>query len=180
MFKGVLDLLKSLRVLMDEKIDFFCEIVGEEGDISKEQLTKNINLLGLNSFVNYLGPKFGIDKKAVLEKADLMLYPTQNDAMPLVIIEAFQFSIPVIANKIGAIDEIIDDSINGFIVSKEPGIITQKIKLLNNNRDLLYKMGQAARKKYEEKYTFSIFENNLKNVFEDLLKRINGANFVKQ
>jgi len=178
-FKGVFDLLDSLTLLLNKRIDFSCNIIGDEGDVTKELLLKKIDELGLNNYARYLGPKFGDDKNEILSKADIMIYPTHNDAMPLVILEAFQFCIPVISNDIGAISDIIDDGVSGFLISNfNLDQISNKIELLDANRELLSKMGLAARKKYEEKYTLEIFEKNMKKVFDKVLQEVNGEKNV--
>lgn len=178
-FKGIFDLLDSLFLLLKNQLLFTCYIVGDEGDVTKEELFKRLDILGLNKFVKYLGPKFGEKKNEILSSADIMIYPTHNDAMPLVILEAFQFNIPVIASDIGAISDIIDDGISGFLIRNiKPDQIAEKVELLNNNRELLLKMGIAARNKYEEKYRLEIFEKNMKAVFDKVLQEVNGEKNV--
>jgi glycosyltransferase involved in cell wall biosynthesis len=81
-----------------------------------------------------------------------------------------QVGLPVIATIEGAIPEIIDDGITGFLVDKSsPKQIAEKIQLLIDNPDMRSRMGIAGRKKYEEKYTLEIFEDNLKKVFEEVI-----------
>jgi glycosyltransferase involved in cell wall biosynthesis len=48
--------------------------------------------------------------------SDILLYPTQADNLPLVILESMACGTPVIASKLGGIPEIINDS-NGFLVN---------------------------------------------------------------
>jgi glycosyltransferase involved in cell wall biosynthesis len=49
--------------------------------------------------------------------ADIMLYPTQADNLPLVVLESMACGVPVIASNIGGISEIIDEKNDGFLVS---------------------------------------------------------------
>ena len=64
--------------------------------------------------------------------------------------------------------------IKGF----HPDKIANKVELLNDDRKLLLKMGKAARKKYEDKYTLEIFEKNMKEVFDKVLQEVNGEKNV--
>jgi glycosyltransferase involved in cell wall biosynthesis len=48
--------------------------------------------------------------------ADVMVYPTKADNLPLVVLESMSCGVPVIASKIGGIPEIIQDNINGYLV----------------------------------------------------------------
>jgi len=90
-----------------------------------------------------------------------------------------QFGLPVIATIEGAIPEIIDDVITGFLVEKNsPDQIADKIEIFVKNPSLIESMGKAARKKYEEKYTLEIFEKNMKEVFDKVLQEVNGEKNV--
>jgi len=83
-----------------------------------------------------------------------------------------QFGIPIIATREGAMPEIIDDKITGFLVDKnQPEQIAEKIKILFNDEELRRKMGEAGRKKFLEKYTLEIFEQNMKKVFDGILRK---------
>jgi len=178
-FKGVFDLMETLALLVKNKVNFNCYIIGDEGDISKDLLLQKVDELKLNNFVHYLGPKFGEEKIEILSNSDILIYPTHNDAMPLVILEAFQSGVPVIANDIGAISDIVDDGESGFLIKGfHPDKIANKVELLNDDRKLLLKMGKAARKKYEDKYTLEIFEKNMKEVFDKVLQEVNGEKNV--
>jgi glycosyltransferase involved in cell wall biosynthesis len=57
------------------------------------------------------------DELALLYAAsDVLLYPTQADNLPLVVLESMACGTPVIASKLGGIPEIIIDNSNGFLV----------------------------------------------------------------
>jgi len=168
--KGILVFLDALSVLdtsSREKIQV--KIVGNEAEISSTMLNKEIKKRGLQNFVVYIGPKYGEEKLNIYHNTDILIYPTLNDAFPVVILEAMQFGIPVIASIEGAIPDIIEDGINGFLVDKHsPDQIAEKIKIFLDDDVLRTKMGKSARKKYLEKYTIEVFEKNLIDVFQKI------------
>ena len=49
---------------------------------------------------------------------DVMLYPTQADNLPLVVLESMACGTPVIASKLGGIPEIIENEIDGLLVEE--------------------------------------------------------------
>lgn len=168
--KGILDFLEALSFLSSKDVNFNATIVGAEGTLSKIQLMKIIKDKKLEDYISYLGALYGKEKHKVLSNSDVLVFPTKNDIWGNVNLEAMQFSIPVIATNEGAISEIVDDGITGFIIEKNsPEQIAEKIQLLIDNPELRKSMGEAGRKKYLEKYTIDKFEQNLKEVFEDIL-----------
>jgi len=171
--KGIIDFLDAFKLLISYKLqkNYKGYIVGKEVDLNRETLEKEIENRDLKGRLEYLGAKYDIEKTAILNKTHILVHPTLNDVWGLVILEAMQASIPVIATKEGAIPEIIDDGITGFLVEKNnPQQIAEKIEILINNPELRKKMGEAGRKKFLEKYTIDIFEKNIKNVFDRVLE----------
>jgi glycosyltransferase involved in cell wall biosynthesis len=174
--KGIMEFIESLKILADKNIDFRANIVGSEGDIKYNYLNDKITEYNLTNKIIYLGTKYGKEKNDTIAKCDVFVYPSFyfNDAFPLVILEAMQFSKPVIATREGAIPQIVDDGVTGFLVDKHnPEQISEKLEVFINNPELIKTMGAAGRKKYEEKYTIKIFEKNMDLVFKTFLENIN-------
>jgi len=171
--KGIIDFLDAFKLLISTTSDkdFKGYIVGKEVDLNRETLEKEIQYRRLNGKVVYLGAKYDNEKSEILNKTHILVHPTLKDVWGLVILEAMQASIPVIATKEGAIPEIIDDGITGFLVEKNnPQQIAEKIEILISNSELRKKMGEAGRKKFLERYTLDIFEENLVNVLKNILE----------
>jgi glycosyltransferase involved in cell wall biosynthesis len=173
--KGIIDFIIAMRRLDSKGINFKANIVGAEGDFNENELNSIIAEANLYDKVLYFGAKYDEEKNSIIASNDILVFPTKNDIWGNVIIEAMQFRIPVVAAIEGAIPEIIDDGVTGFLVEKNaPEQIADKIEILVKNNELRESMGNAARKKYEEKYTMEIFEKNMKTVFVEVLGKKNN------
>jgi glycosyltransferase involved in cell wall biosynthesis len=170
--KGIYIFLDAIEILyLKKNIHIEALIIGEEAEIKAEELLNEIKKRNLDNFIKYLGPKYGEEKSRILREVDILVYPTFNDVWGLVILEAMQFGLPVIASREGAIPEIVDDGTTGFLVDKyHPGQIAEKLELLIKHPELRKEMGIAGRKKYFEKYTLDIFEKNMADVLSEVLK----------
>ena len=167
--KGIGDFLEALSILHKKNIECKAIIIGAIGDINSYQLNNELNNKGLADKVEYLGPLYNSKKHEILAEVDILIYPTKNDAFPLVLLEALQYGLPTIATNEGAITEIIDDGMTGFIIDKgQPNKIAEKVEILYNDRELLRKMGEAGRKKFEANYSLEKFENNMAKVFQQV------------
>lgn len=169
--KGILILLQSCSILNNNKIPFHCTIAGNEGDLNWLTLNEIITNLNLNNHVTYIGAKYSDDKNIEFNKADIFVLPTLEDCFPLVILEAMQNYLPVISTLEGGIPDIIDDGLTGFIIPKNNSLVlAKKLELLILNIDFRLNMGIAGRRKFENEFTISHFENKLTNIFNHIIE----------
>ena len=61
------------------------------------------------------------DEKKIqyLNKADAFILPSYNEGLPISILEAMTYGLPIVSTKVGGIPEVLKDGINGFLI--EPG-----------------------------------------------------------
>lgn len=78
--------------------------------------------------------------------SDIFVVPSQyEEAFGRVILEALSCGIPVVASKKGGIPEVIDETV-GILIEPSVESITDKIKYLYENPDVLKKMADNCRK----------------------------------
>lgn len=82
---------------------------------------------------------------ALLHEADVFLFPTLIEGMPLVVLEAMACGLPVITTTHGPGD-IVRDGVDGFLIPvRDPQAIAQRLEQLYRDRDLRELMGKNAR-----------------------------------
>jgi glycosyltransferase involved in cell wall biosynthesis len=167
--KGMMDLLKACKAILDKGIRFKCTFVGNIGDVSEDKFHTFVHQLGLNENVRYAGKKYGDEKSKEFSKADIFVHPTLEDCFPLVILEAMQYSLPVVSTYEGGIPELVEDGKTGFLVPKNNVVaLAEKLIVLINSKNLRVQMGKAGRQKYEQQFTEEIFEKR----FSEQLNKI--------
>lgn len=172
--KGVYTLLKACHYLNEKGINFKCVYIGSEGDITANELQDRINDLELQDKVVYAGKKYDKDKHKAFLEADVFAFPTHypNECFPLVILEAMQYSLPVISTPEGGVPDMVENGENGFLIKqKDSKELAEKLELLIENPSLRHEMGQAGHKKYLERFTVEVYGNTIKNIIGDVLKK---------
>jgi len=102
--------------------------------------------------------------------ADLLVVPSLNEVLPLVIQEALAFSLPVIASNIAAIPEIITDGKTGILIeSGDFHELTRQIQKCKNDRDFAGELGRQGRVSME-----SVFGNQMlmMNKYDEAVTRV--------
>ncbi|OGI26519.1 MAG: hypothetical protein A2287_08885 [Candidatus Melainabacteria bacterium RIFOXYA12_FULL_32_12] len=157
--KGVHYLLEAMRKIPDIEL----HIVGsglEENNL--KQLASNL------PNVKFLGFKSGQDLENEYKNCIASIIPSNYfEAFGLSIIESFAYGKPVIGSNIGAIPEIIENDKNGIIFESEnPDDLTQAVKKLHSNPDLVDKMGKNGRLKAKSLYTPEAYYSKLIEVYQ--------------
>ena len=90
------------------------------------------------------------------------------------IAESGALGIPSIIYNYGALSELVDDGITGFIVPfKDIKAVSEKIIYLNENRSILDGFGKSAKEKIKKQNSYSTFSKKLNNLYWDLLNQKN-------
>ncbi len=148
--KGWTKLLDACKILKDKEFNFKCDFVGEW--LSKKDEDYFWNFVKKNKLKEKVfahGKKFGNEKNSFLEEANVLVFPTEMDTFGKVLIEAYMFGVPVIANKEGAIQSIIDNGETGILLRKNTG--SEIAKIILNSKEW-ERMGINGRKKFLEKF----------------------------
>jgi UDP-glucose:(heptosyl)LPS alpha-1,3-glucosyltransferase len=70
------------------------------------------------------------DMPALYAAADAFVLPTYYETFSLVCMEALACGIPVLATRVGGIEDYLEDGVNGFGISRDASTIAQKARLV--------------------------------------------------
>lgn len=108
--KGVVVLLDSLKVLKEKGCRFVSDFVGGETvEMDAAMFQAEVVKRGLKGMVVYHGKKYGKDKEAFLNGADIFVFPTfyHNECFPLVLLEAMEHGWLVSRRQKGEYQELL-------------------------------------------------------------------------
>ncbi len=170
--KGVYELVEALDILKQKGHDFRADFVGDEANISFDELRHLISQRNLQNNVRVLGPKYGKEKFMTIADADIFVFPTYFELFPGVILEAMQFGKAIVTTFEGSIPEMIDNGISGILVpQKDAAALSEAIDSLLYDPDKRKKMAEEAKKKFFNEFTLEKFETNMRDVFETVIGR---------
>lgn len=144
--KGVKTLLQATAGLRDLQRSPSAEIrVAGDGPLAGEVACSDVTALG---------PLAAADVHRQMQAAVALLMPsTCYEGFPMVLVEAYANGLPVIASRIGALAELVEDGVTGLLF--EPGNaeeMADKMRWAIEHPELMRRMGDAARQRYEALY----------------------------
>lgn len=90
--------------------------------------------------------------------------------MPRVIIQAAAVGKPIVTFDVDGAWEIVEDGNNGFIVPmKDVNMMTEKIKILIDNKKLRKKMEKNSRLKVGHQWSIKNMVKEIDNIYQKLL-----------
>lgn len=141
--KGIYDLIE---VIAEHKVEFDNKLtlhIGGNGE--KEKLIDLISKNDLAGLVAYEGWVSGDKKTDLLNIADAFILPSYAEGLPISILEAMSYGLPILSTPVGGIPEIVENGVNGYLF--QPGDkngIFQAILQLLSNKDLAKQMGDES------------------------------------
>jgi glycosyltransferase involved in cell wall biosynthesis len=141
--KGVYDLLTAFSRIISKHPGLRLVCAGE-GDIAG--LHSQCAALGMAGVVDFPGWVGEGDKNALLAGAAAFVLPSYYEGMPMSLLEAMAWGVPVVATRVGGVEDVITDQVNGILVS--PGDIPalmESLDALLSHSDLRELLGNRGK-----------------------------------
>lgn len=127
-------------------------ILAGSGEI--EKLKDELENKNIEEYFYFTGWVKSKEKEKLLENSDIFFLPSYTEAMPMSILEAMGYGLPIIASNVGGIPQLVKDGVNGFMA--KPGdtdIFSKKILFLLENEKLCNQMGKESMKIADDNYS---------------------------
>jgi glycosyltransferase involved in cell wall biosynthesis len=115
-------------------------LVAGEGELfesSKERsLKEQLNL-------TFFGWRSDVDQ--IFAASDIVILTSDNEGIPLTLIQAAQASLPIVATSVGSISDIVINESTGYLTSTNPADMADAIEKLVRDPQLRKMMGEAGK-----------------------------------
>lgn len=156
--------LKAISKLDNPNIHY---IIAGEGS-KKEYLNNLANDLGLSNRVHLLG--FRTDVAQLYHIADLFIFPSFREGLPVSLMEAMACGLPAIVSKIRGNTDLVESGINGYLFNpKSAEELGQLIERIISDPTGMEKMGNCAKKKILQ-FSKEIVHEKMKKIYKDALQ----------
>ena len=165
--KGVLDLLTAWAMIPDNlrsRLVLAGDLHDPDGEITRLlEKTPDIETTG------WIGP----DRIAQrLAEASVLVLPSYGENLPMSLLDGMAWGLAPVVTDVGAVGEVVEDGKNGWIVpTGDPETLSCVLESLLLDPERRLALGQAARRRWEEKYRIDDYRERLDQVYADVLNK---------
>lgn len=166
--KGLIHLIKAVPSILEKYPDITVVIAGRGSQ--REFLIDEVKKAGLLQTVKFIGPR--LDIADFLGMLDIYVLPSEWEGLPMSLLEAMCCKRAIVASRVGGIPGAITDGVHGILVS--PGSheeLSSQICRLIKDELLREKLGEAAKSRFEEKFTVERMVQEHQNIYLEFLNK---------
>lgn len=166
--KGIYDLLDVIRKHKAELENKTTLHIGGNGETTT--LQNIIKEHSLSQIVKFEGWVSGDKKVELLSNTDVFILPSYTEGLPISILEAMSYCLPVITTPVGGIPEVIENGENGLLfVPGNKEALYKAIDKLATDKELRKEMGEISYQKVQPHFPENV-SNKLEEIYTGLLK----------
>ena len=167
--KGVFDLIEAVAILAEQAKHRFHVTIAGHGDLAPAMSAADERGITAHvTFPGWVGPE---QRDACLAEADLFLLPSYFEGLPMSLLEAMSWGLPSIATSVGGIPDVLDDDVEGLLVT--PGdveaLAAAMLRMIDDPA-LRQRLGAAARRRIEP-LDVKPYIANLQAIYQETTRR---------
>jgi glycosyltransferase involved in cell wall biosynthesis len=142
-------------------------IFAGDGEL-EDELRAQAASLGVSEQVVFAG--FRRDVPRLLAASDVLLLPSEDECLPLVILEAMAARLPVIATDVGGISEAVEDGKTGVLVRpRDAEGLADALAAVLGDPERARSMGLEGRAKVESEFSLEACAAAVFRIYDELL-----------
>ncbi|MDH7594431.1 MAG: glycosyltransferase [Methanomicrobiales archaeon] len=166
--KGVQNFAQALPAILSNHQNLRV-LIGGDGQL-KESITASLDKENITARVDLPGWISHDDLPKYLNQLRLLILPSYTEGLPNIMLEAMACRTPVLATPVGAIPDVIQDGVTGFIMENNtPECIARNVMRALNHPDL-EGIAERGRRYVEREFTFEKAVERWKQILDEVKK----------
>ena len=154
-------LINAFRMASNSTLNMTLLVVGD-GELKSDCEVQSV---GLN--IRFLG--WRTDVYDLMKASDIAILTSDNEGMPITLIEAAHLGLPTISTDVGSVSDVVLHAETGYLTSLDEAVIAERIKQLAISPSLRDKFGSAAKKRAAENFSVESMLNFHSELYKSLL-----------
>ncbi len=167
--KGIYETVDCIEILSRKYNNIKLIIAGTGPDLTALRAYVRTKKL-LN--IEFIGFVSGEEKRKVFDASDVYLFPSHEEGMPISVLEAMAFGLPIVTRPVGALKDFFEDGKHGFITeSRSPEILASLLEKLISNKKLRHDISNYNFHYARTRFLASKVSKRLENIYSSLLSK---------
>jgi glycosyltransferase involved in cell wall biosynthesis len=164
--KGFDVAIDAMRLITDETPGVRLSIAGT-GSL-RSRLERQIERRGLQGSVALLDRHSNVGR--LMREADVFVHPARWEGFGLVLLEAMRASLPIVATRVAAIPEVVEDGVTGILVAPDdPQAVADAVLSLVHDPDRARELGRAGSVRLREQFSPRAMARGVAAVYDSVV-----------
>ena len=159
--KDHLNLFQAINSIKEKR--FIVLVIGK-GYLEAE-LKQAVQKFGIDTHVKFLGLRTDVDK--VILSSDCFVLSSKYEGLPIAILEAMAAGLPIVSTEVGAVPEVVENKLNGILVSKENsdrlGQALSDMMCFDDKTRAV--MGECSKERIKDHFASAVISNEWMSVY---------------
>ncbi len=156
-FLDVVEILKT----HDSRVKFLIAGDGDLREVIENRISDNqldVTMLGWQK-----------NMSIAFSAADFIIQCSDNEAVPLVLIEASQHGLPMISTNVGSVSDVVNNEVNGFLTDTSPEMIAGYAERISKDPELREFLGANGRAHAKEFFSLERMVSDHEGLYRSLM-----------
>ncbi|MBT3278977.1 MAG: 6-phosphogluconolactonase [Phycisphaerales bacterium] len=164
--KGTRELIEAAAILRDRGIAFRMTLAGCSRNPDDRKILKTmLDELDLRKQVTLPGMIRGRRKTVALQQASAVVLPSHSEAYPMVLLEAFAAARPVVATRVGAVEQIVAPETGLLVEPRNVQALADALETILASHTVRASMGRAGRARCEAHFCDATMARRMAGVY---------------
>jgi glycosyltransferase involved in cell wall biosynthesis len=151
-------------VAQSDIVDFVLAGDGPERQILEEKVRK----AGLHGRFKFLGHQDDMD--IFYKSLDVYINTSVHEGIPMSVLEAMSYGLPVVVPKVGGFPEIVEEGISGYLIdARDPSVFSDRCVGLLSDPEKREQMAKAARQRVIDHFSREAMTTQYYQLYRKLL-----------
>lgn len=167
--KGIRYLLDAMRDILKEVPDCRLVLIGEGPEESV--LKKHAEDLGVSDETAFIGFQPQDEIVEWMQKARVLILPSLEEGMGVVLLEAMACGTPVVGSRIGGIQDVVTPDVGALVPAADPQALAEAVRRILAEPAKWDEMSLAARERVANQYDWDQIGSQFVELYRSLLSQ---------
>jgi len=165
--KGHLYLLKAIPKVVQRFPEVIFLFVGDGRERPSLEITTSH--LNIKDRVIFAGMRKDVPE--ILSILNVFVLPSLNEGLPMALLEAQAAQIPVVATRVGAIPDVLEDGVTGILIPpKDPQAIAEAITMILSNKNFASEIAQKGFERVRDNFSSEKMGSKYHSIYKELIE----------